>query len=65
MEKTEDYLVLKIPLKIMRNKALLSSLHKKTELDLAISEGLEDLESGRVFGPFKNAQEFKKVVSKT
>ena len=57
--------MLKIPLKIMRDKAVFSPLHKKTELDIAISEGLEDLESGRVFGPFKNAQAFKKAVSKT
>ena len=65
LEKTEDYLVLKIPLKAVEDgKAKISSSTRKI-LDSAISEGLLDIESGKVLGPFKSVREFKKAIAKT
>ena len=64
LEKTKDYLVLKIPLKAVEDgKADVSASAQKI-LDSAISEGLRDIESGKVFGPFKSVREFKKAMAK-
>jgi len=64
VEKTKDYLVVKIRLKTMEGgKAELSPRAQKI-VDSAIDEGLRDIEAGRVFGPFKNVKEFKKALAK-
>lgn len=62
IEKTQKYLIVKIPLKSVENgKAGISPRAKKI-IDTAIAEGLSDIDAGRVFGPFKNIQEFKKSL---
>ena len=55
IEKTKEYLVVKIPLKTI----------EKQMVDIAIDEGLEDIKAGRVFGPFKNVKEFKRALGKS
>ena len=65
VEKTENYLVVKIPLKaVEEGKAEISSRAQKI-IDSAISEGLRDIESGKISGPFKSVREFKKAITKT
>lgn len=65
VEKTENYIVVKIPLKaIEEGRAELSSRAQKV-IDSAIEEGILDLEAGRVFGPFKSVKEFKKSLART
>lgn len=64
VKKTEDYLVIKIPLKAAeRGEASISNKSQKI-IDAAISEGLKDIKSGNVFGPFKSVKEFKKAINK-
>ena len=64
IEKTPKYLIVKIPLKSVESgKAELSPRARK-KVNAAIAEGLQDIDSGRIFGPFKNVQEFKKSLRK-
>ena len=62
VEKTRDYLVVKIPLRAAREgKAELSSRGQRI-VDAAISEGLKDIGAGRVVGPFKSVKEIRKAL---
>ena len=59
IEKTKDYLVVKIPLKsVSDGKAELSTRTQKI-VNSAIVEGLADIKAGRVYGPFGSVKEFK------
>lgn len=64
IEKTRDYLVVKIPFRAARDgKAELSPRAQKI-VDAAIFEGLRDIEAGRVVGPFRNVKEIRKALGK-
>ena len=64
VEKTKNYLVVKIPLlSVKAGKAILPSKAQKT-IHKAIEEGLGDIASGRVFGPFKTVKKFKAALNK-
>lgn len=64
VEKTPKYLIVKIPLRSVEiGKAGISPRAQKI-IDTAIAEGIADINAGRVFGPFKNVQEFKKSLRK-
>lgn len=64
VEKIEDYLVLKIPLKAVKNGRAELSQKGQHIIDSAIAEGLADLEAGKIFGPFKSVKEFKETLAK-
>lgn len=64
IEKIKGYLVVKIPLKTVNERRAELSPRAQKIVDEAIEEGLRDIEAGRVFGPFKNIKEFKRVVKK-
>ncbi|MBI2673802.1 MAG: hypothetical protein HYX23_00785 [Candidatus Zambryskibacteria bacterium] len=58
IEKTKDYLVVKIPLKsVSDGRAELSARTQKI-INSAIAEGLADIKAGRVYGPFESVKEF-------
>lgn len=62
IEKTSDYLIVKIPLgAVASGKAELSSRARRI-VDQAIAEGLRDIEAGRMVGPFKTVREFKSAI---
>lgn len=64
IEKTEKYLVVKIPIEsVSSGKAQISAKSKKL-VDQAIVRGLRDVEAGRIFGPFRNVREFKAAIKK-
>jgi len=64
VEKTSKYLIVRIPLKsVQSGKAELPRGAQKV-INKAINEGLEDIAASRVFGPFKNVQQFKKSLRK-
>lgn len=64
IEKTKDYLVVKIPLRsVSDGRAELSAKAQKT-VDAAIAEGLADVKAGRVYGPFGSIKEFKNSLHK-
>ncbi|MDO8569880.1 MAG: hypothetical protein Q7R89_03885 [bacterium] len=64
VEKTKDYLVVKIPLRsVTDGRAELSARAQKT-IDAAIAEGLADIKAGRVYGPFDSVKEFKDSLRK-
>ena len=64
VEKTKDYLVVKIPLRsVSYGKAELSAKAQKT-VDVAIAEGLADIKAGRVYGPFGSVKKFKNSLRK-
>ena len=62
IEKTQKYLIVKIPLKSFRTGRAEISNRAQNNIDRAIVAGLKDIESGRVFGPFKTIKEFKKSL---
>lgn len=63
LEKTPEYLVIKIPLKAVETgKAPLKSGSKQI-IDEAIAEGLADIKAGRVFGPFDSVKKFNELFS--
>lgn len=62
LEKTKEYLIVKIPLKSVKSGRAEISHKSRRIVDAAISEGLRDLKSGRVFGPFENVREFKTAL---
>jgi len=55
IEKTKDYLVLRIPLKAVEQRG-------QRIVDEAIREGLNDIEAERVFGPFQSVREFRQAL---
>lgn len=65
VQKTKDYLVVKIPLRAVKEgRAELSSRAQKV-VDSAITEGLSDIRAGRTFGPFDSVKEFKRALRNT
>lgn len=62
IEKTKDYLIIKVPLDAVRNGRAQLSRRGQTALDQALAEGLLDIEQGRTFGPFSNVREFKTAL---
>ncbi len=62
VEKTKNYLVVKIPLKTMEEGQAELSPRAQKVVDEAIDEGLLDIKAGKVFGPFKSVKEFKRAV---
>lgn len=64
MEKTKDYLVVKIPLKAVEEGRAELPPSAQRVIDAAITEGLRDIKAGRVFGPFKSVKEFKNAFKK-
>ncbi|MDP2668365.1 MAG: hypothetical protein Q8P07_00830 [bacterium] len=65
IEKTENYILVKIPIKAIKDgRAELSNRARKV-IDSAIEEGISDLEAGRVFGPFKSIKAFKRSLART
>ena len=63
VEKTKGYLVVKIPLNAARRRMELSGRARKI-VDEAISEGLIDIEAGKVVGPFKNVKEIQRALAR-
>ena len=55
VEKTKKYLVLRIPLGAVEQNG-------QRIIDEAIEEGINDIEAGRTFGPFRNIREFKQAL---
>jgi len=64
LEKTENYLIVKIPLQSVRSGRASISSESRNFIDRAISEGIHDIKSKCVLGPFKNIREFKKSFKK-
>lgn len=64
LEKTDNFLILKIPLKSINDGRADISDKDGIIINKAILEGLDDIESGRVFGPFANAEEAEKELLK-
>ena len=64
LEKTNNFLILKIPLKSIDDGRVDISKKDMNIIDNAISEGLADIEAGRVFGPFASVEEAEKGLLK-
>lgn len=64
LEKTREYLVIKIPLKAVENRRINISSRSQKIIDEAINEGLADIKAGRIFGPFRNVKEFKSALKR-
>ncbi|MEK7138549.1 MAG: hypothetical protein AAB787_03510 [Patescibacteria group bacterium] len=64
IEKTGKYLIVKIPIKSFNSGRASISTKSRSVVDKAIADGLSDLKSGRIFGPFKNLGEFKAALKK-
>lgn len=64
VEKTKNYLIVKIPLKATEEGRAEFSPRAQKIVDSAIQEGMEDIEAGRVSGPFRNMKEFKSSLRK-
>ena len=65
LEKTRNYLILKIPLKSVKTGKKGTSLGGRKVIDEAIREGLYDIDKGRVFGPFKSVKEFRAALGES
>ncbi|KAF0236693.1 MAG: hypothetical protein FD167_4515 [bacterium] len=65
LEKTKEYLIVKIPLKSVKTGRTEISSSDRRVIDRVIAEGLHDIKSGHVFGPFKNVKEFKVALGKS
>lgn len=64
VEKTKNYLVVKIPIGAVEDGGARLSSRASKIIDGAIGEGLRDIEAGRVFGPFRSVRGFKRALSK-
>jgi predicted transcriptional regulator len=64
VEKTKNYLVVKIPLKAVEEGRAKISPRAQKVVDAAINEGLRDIKAGKVFGPFENVKEFKSALKR-
>ena len=64
IEKTKKYLIVKIPIRSVGSGRASISTKSRSVVDKAITDGLADIKSGRVFGPFKNMREFKATLKK-
>ena len=62
VEKTQNYLIVKIPLRAVEIGRAELSPRARRVINGAVHEGLRDIEAGRVLGPFRNAREFKKAL---
>ena len=65
VQKTKDYLVVKIPLRAVKEGRAELSPRAQKVVDAAIAEGLADIQAGKVFGPYESVAEFKKALSST
>jgi hypothetical protein len=65
IERTRDYLVVKIPLKAVKERRAGISTKGQLIVDQAIADGLLDIEAGRTFGPFGTVREFKKALKRS
>lgn len=63
VQKTEDYLIVKIPLKSTAVGKAEVSFRAQKQINKAISDGLRDIDNRNVLGPFKNVREFKKAIA--
>ena len=65
VEKTQKYLIVKIPLQAVdEGRAELSPRAQKI-IDAAINEGLRGIAAGRVLGPFKDVKSFKTSIKRS
>ena len=64
VEKTKNYLVVKIPLGAVEDGRARLSPRARKIIDGVIKGGLRDIEAGRVFGPFHSVGEFKRALGK-
>lgn len=64
IEKTEKYIILKIPIKSVNTGKALISTKSQSVVNKAIAEGLRDVELGQIFGPFKSLRGFKAALKK-
>lgn len=64
VERTPKYLIVKIPLKAVREGGAELSPRARRVIDRAIAEGLRDIEAGRVFGPFASVRSFKAALKR-
>ncbi|MBI4160076.1 hypothetical protein HY504_02825 [Candidatus Wolfebacteria bacterium] len=64
VEKTKNYLVVKIPLKAAEEGRAELSRREQKIVDAAIARGLRDVEAGRIFGPFASGKELKSALRK-
>ncbi len=64
IEKTEKYLIVKIPIKSVNTGKTSISAKSQSAVNKAIAEGLQDIELGRTFGPFKSIGDFKATLKK-
>lgn len=62
IEKTEKYIIVKIPIKSVNTGRASISAKSQSVVNKAIAEGLHDIESGRIFGPFKSIRAFKAAL---
>lgn len=62
LEKTQDYLIVKIPLKDVESERMNISSKDQKVIDKAIAEGLYDVKKGYTFGPFKSVKAFKAAL---
>jgi len=65
VQKTKDYLVVKIPLRAVKEGRAELSPRARKVVDAAIDEGLADIRAGRTFGPFNSVGEFKRALRTT
>ncbi|OGM93601.1 hypothetical protein A2935_03200 [Candidatus Wolfebacteria bacterium RIFCSPLOWO2_01_FULL_47_17b] len=64
VERTQKYLIVKIPIRAeVEGRAELPPRARRI-VDRAIAEGLADVTSGRVFGPFSSVQGFKAALKR-
>ena len=62
VEKTQKYLIVKIPLKAVESGKAELSVRAQKIIDESIVEGLRDVEAGKIFGPFKDVKSFKAAL---
>ncbi|MEK7077133.1 MAG: hypothetical protein AAB967_02785 [Patescibacteria group bacterium] len=64
VERTQKYLIVKIPLKAVAEGRAELPPRARGVIDRAISEGLRDVEAGRLFGPFASVRSFKAALKR-
>ena len=64
VERTQKYLIVKIPLQAVTEGGAELSPRAKRIVDRAIAEGLRDVEAGRMFGPFASVRSFKAALKR-
>ncbi len=64
IEKTKEYLIVKIPIKSVNSGRALISAKSSSALNKAVAEGLADIRAGKIFGPFPSVRSFKVALKK-